>query len=121
MHFALDTQNFLRPRDANVIYPGVAVMPEACAIAGAAERGEPGTASSAMQVEAQAGSKSPHGVQVWRQDFVHGGIGLEDVAEAALDSYGDAQIGPMALQNIQRRRGQDTVPQGTKPEDCNPA
>ena len=111
MNYALDAQNFLRPRNQHIVGDAMPEMREAGPKARAGSRRHPRAASSAVEIQTEPRAEAPNSAQFRREDFIHRGMVLEDGAEPLFHSHPDTKIGPAAFQNVERRRGKDAIPQ----------
>src|ERR1700704_1938792 len=101
MHYAIDLQDFLRARNAHVIYELAAEMPEPGTVARPGAGRHPGAARAAVKVEAELRARAAQAVELGRQDFVDIRVAFEELAETILHHHGDAQIGAKPFQDIE--------------------
>ena len=118
---ALDAQNLLRARDADVVDELLPEVREAGAIARAGKLRHPGAARAAVQIHAEPRAEAPQRGEVRGQDLIEIGIAFEDFAEAVLHEDGDVEVRAEAFQNVERGCGEDAIAQAPEPEDGDPA
>ena len=121
MHGALDAQDLLRARDANIVDGLVAEVGEAGAEGGSGEGGHPGAARAAVQIEAEVRAPVAQGEELGREEAGDVGVAFEDGAEAVFDHDGDAQVGAFAFENFERGGGEDAIAQRPEPQKGDPA
>src|SRR5215471_5543130 len=108
-----DTEDFLRPRDPDVVYEALPEVAKPRPISRAAERRQPRAASPAMKVDAEPRSEPAERLQLRLHQFVNIGIALEDRAKSPLHDHAGPQIRPMPLQNIKRARREHAISERT--------
>jgi hypothetical protein len=74
-----------------------------------------------VKIEAQTRAEGTKCPCVRRQNLVHIGIACINVAEAVLHDDGEAEVGTVAFQNINRGGGEDAISERPQPEDRQPA
>jgi len=99
VHCAIDVQDFLGARNADVVGRLAVEVPESGPEPRAGERSQPGAARTAMEIEAQIRSRAPQRAQLRRQDLIDIGIAFEDGAKPWLDHDRHMQVRPEAPQD----------------------